>query len=130
MDCPGGKARPRFARALALVNGWQTRERVRGFYQRSHALVQPSLYEGMANTVLEAMSCGLAVVASADLANVELLEKNGAGICLPLRDPTAAAAALRRAQNENTRVIWGRQARACVVEHFSWSSVAAAYATR
>ena len=109
-------------------HGWQPRETIRSFYQNSHALAQPSLYEGMANTVLEAMACGLAIVTSDDPANRALVQESGAGACLPLADPGAAEATLRAAMTGDGWKQWGTQARAHAVAHFSWPRVAHDYA--
>jgi glycosyltransferase involved in cell wall biosynthesis len=110
-------------------HGWLPREHVRSFYQKSHALVQPSLYEGMANTVLEAMACGLGIVASDEPANRALVEASGSGTCLPLANPVAAEATLRAAMTGDGWKQWGTHARAHAVAHFSWSQVAKDYAS-
>ena len=110
-------------------HGWLPREHVRSFYQNSHALVQPSLYEGMANTVLEAMACGLGIVASDEPANRALVEASGSGTCLPLANPGAAEATLRAAMTGDGWKQWGNHARAHAVAHFSWSQVAKDYAS-
>ena len=110
-------------------HGWLPREQILPCYQNAHALVQPSLYEGMANTVLEGMACGLAIVASDEPANRALVEGSGSGTCLPLADPGAAEAMLRAAMTENRWKHWGTQARTHAIEHFSWPQVAKAYAS-
>lgn len=110
-------------------HGWLPREQVRPFYQNSHALVQPSLYEGMANTVLEAMACGLAIVASDEPANRALVEGSGSGACLPLANPTAAEAVLRATITDDGWKQLGANARTHAIEHFSWPQVAKDYAS-
>jgi glycosyltransferase involved in cell wall biosynthesis len=110
-------------------HGWLPREHVRSFYQNSHALAQPSLYEGMANTVLEAMACGLGIVASDAPANRALVEASGSGTCLPLANPGAAEAILRAAMTGDGWKQWGNHARAHAVAHLSWSQVAKDYAS-
>jgi glycosyltransferase involved in cell wall biosynthesis len=110
-------------------HGWLPREQILPQYQNAHALVQPSLYEGMANTVLEAMACGLAIVASDEPANRALVEGSGSGACLPLADPGAAEIVLRATMTEDHWKRWGAQARTHAIEHFSWPQVAKAYAS-
>lgn len=110
-------------------HGWLPREQILPHYQNAHALVQPSLYEGMANTVLEAMACGLAIVASDEPANRALVEDSGSGACLPLADPSAAEIVLRATMTEHHWKRWGAQARTHAIKHFSWPQVAKAYAS-
>jgi glycosyltransferase involved in cell wall biosynthesis len=45
-------------------HGWLPRERLVAIYQSADAILNPSLYEGMPNVLLEAMACGLPVLAS------------------------------------------------------------------
>lgn len=58
-------------------------------------VVLPSYTEGMPNAVLEAMACGIPVVAS-DVGGVRSLLGSGAGIIVPPRDEVALAHALQR----------------------------------
>jgi glycosyltransferase involved in cell wall biosynthesis len=110
-------------------HGWLPRAQLLPHYQNAHALVQPSLYEGMANTVLEAMACGLAIVASDEPANRALVEDSGSGVCLPLANPIAAEAVLRVTMTDARWTQRGAQARTHAIEHFSWPQVAKAYAS-
>jgi sugar transferase (PEP-CTERM/EpsH1 system associated) len=53
--------------------------------------VLPSLAEGVSNTILEAMACGLPVVATRVGANAELVEQNVTGCTVPAADSDALA---------------------------------------
>src|SRR5207245_2833077 len=54
-------------------HGWLSRAGLIKLYQSVDCFVYPSLYEGLPNTILEAMACGLPVVASDIPGNNELV---------------------------------------------------------
>lgn len=91
----------------------------------AQALVLPSVIdrqgrrEGIPVTLMEAMSCGLPVVAS-DLSGIpELVENERSGLLVPPGDAAAIAAALRRlAGSPELRARLGQAARARVVADF------------
>jgi glycosyltransferase involved in cell wall biosynthesis len=68
------------------------------YYRGADVLVLTSLGEGSNQTVVEAMACGLPVIAS-DVRGIRDVV-DGAGILVPPGDPTAVAAALRRVSEE------------------------------
>lgn len=66
------------------------------FLQASDMLILPSHSEGLPQVVLEAMNCGLAVIATDVGGNSEAVEHEVTGLLVPPRDPAALEAAIER----------------------------------
>ncbi len=109
--------------------GWQKdKSRLLEIYQRADVVVNPSHYEGMPNVVLEAMACGLPVVASDVPGNNTLVRPGQTGFLFTLNDGPGLMAALRalRADPVLARTL-GENARQRVQTEFSWRKVAQCY---
>ena len=87
-DLRRAAARPGLAGHVSF-HGWRERSELPTFYRSADALVLPSLNEGMSNTVLEAMACGLPVIATDVSGTRELLGNGEAGIVVPAGDVDA-----------------------------------------
>ena len=92
------------------------------------AFALPSLWEGLPNTLLEAMALGLPVVASAVDGIPEAVTDNETGLLVAPRQPEALARRLADlAANPDLRSRLGRQARAAVFERFSLTRMIGEY---
>jgi sugar transferase (PEP-CTERM/EpsH1 system associated) len=90
--------------------------------------VQPSLAEGASNTVLEAMSSGLPVIATAVGGNPELVRSGWTGTLIPPRDPAKLADAITDYYRiAGLAAQHGRQGRRRVLNEFSMAAMAEAY---
>jgi len=76
--------------------GWLDQAGVKAVCEAGDALVLPSHAEGLAMSVLEGLSYGLAVIATPVGAHMEVIEPGVSGLFVPPRDVDALAAALGR----------------------------------
>jgi glycosyltransferase involved in cell wall biosynthesis len=109
--------------------GWLDKEGIREAYRAADVFVNPSLFEGMPNTVLEAMACGLPVIASRVMGNDEVVEHGDTGILFDLTEPDALARAIADlATSPARRSAMGIRARLVACSRYSWEATARQYA--
>ncbi len=85
-----------------------------------------SLYEGQSNTILEAMACGIPVVASDIPGNRDLVEHNVTGLLYPLGDVGTLTRITNQLLREpERRAAMGTAAKQKIAEHFSLSKMIA-----
>ncbi len=105
-----------------------TVDNVQEYLNASDIFVFPSLSEGMPNSLLEAMACGLPVVASRIGGVVDIVEDGKSGILFEPGDVNGLANAMIRLLNdEELRKRLGEEAKKRVVENFSIDKVAGEY---
>ena len=81
-------------------------------------------------TILEAMACGVPIVASDVGGNREIVQPPLCGLIVPARDPQALANAyFELLQDPTRRMAMGVAGRQRVIEHFSLNSMGQQYAT-
>jgi polysaccharide biosynthesis protein PelF len=92
---------------------------IRDAYAAGHVFVLCSISEGFPYTLIEAMACGRACVAT-DVGGVSEAVGDAAGLIVPPRNPRALAdACLRLLRDDSLRRTIGAAARARAVEHFT-----------
>lgn len=96
------------------------------YFHAADVFALPSAYESYGLVVLEAMACGLPVVASAVGCVPEVVADGDTGLVVE-REPTALRSAFAALVGAD-RAAWGRRARAEAERH-SWEAVARQYAT-
>jgi polysaccharide biosynthesis protein PelF len=100
---------------------------VRDAYAAGHVVVLCSISEGFPYSLIEAMTCGRACVAT-DVGGVGEALGDEAGIVVPPRDPAAlAAACLTLLRDRDRRTSLGAAARKRALEHFTVDRAVAAF---
>ena len=108
--------------------GWVPRSELPALYQGADVVLHPTLYEGMPNVLLEAMACGVAVVASDVPGNDAVVRPGETGFLHPLDDGAAFRSILRRLVAEpGLAPALGAAGRRAVERDFSWERTAQSY---
>jgi glycosyltransferase involved in cell wall biosynthesis len=109
--------------------GWVNRAEIVTYYQTADLFVTASIWEGMPNTVLEAMACGLPIIAGEVQGCEDLVHRGENGYLVPAQDERALAEAIHQLlDNDLERERMGRQSRKIVERTFAWKRIAEAYA--
>jgi glycosyltransferase involved in cell wall biosynthesis len=100
--------------------GFIPADQVRDWYRRSDVFAFPSVNEGLARVLLEAMATGLPVVATAASGAEDCVTPGENGTILPERDPDALAEALLwHFENRAASREMGKAARSTIESHFT-----------
>ena len=113
--------------SVRFVSGIDEQELVE-LYSQAELAVVPSLYEGFSFPAVEAMACGVALVATTAGALPEVVGRDGgSGLLVPPGDAPALAAAIGIALDDaDLRLRMGTEGRARVIERYGWARAAAA----
>jgi glycosyltransferase involved in cell wall biosynthesis len=109
-------------------HGWVPREALPKIYQSADCLINPSQYEGMPNVVLEAMACGLPVIASDIPGNRALVLDHETGFLFDLHEPDSLRTAIEHLVKDRSVISkLGLAGRARAIAEHSWKSAAQSY---
>lgn len=108
-----------------ILMGHQSREELVKLYQRATIFVLPSHYEGLPTVLLEAMSCGLPVVATNVSGCPDVVSDGENGFLIPAKSPEMMVEAISRLlDDEALRNALGKNARKTIEEHNTWDRIA------
>ena len=127
---PGGRVAQAITRlgltdTVTTISGVSD-ETLARYYAEAQVAIVPSLYEGFSLPAIEAMSCGVAVVATTGGALPEVVGPDGeAALLVAPNDPEALAAAIARLLDDAPlRAALGARGRQRVIERFTWQVTA------
>ena len=107
-----------------LFLGRVERKRLINIYQNATIYVVSSIYEGLPTVLLEAMACGLPVVATNIGGNRDLISSNVNGLLVPPRSPEKMAQMIALLWNdEHLRKRLGDNARETIVKKYTWELI-------
>jgi glycosyltransferase involved in cell wall biosynthesis len=102
-------------------------DEVRDLAARAHIFCLPSLWEGMAGAVMEAMASGLPVVGTDVNGIADLVEPGRTGLLVPPGDPLRLSQALAELlEDPSKRAGWGAAGRTRIRDHFGVDQMVAA----
>lgn len=105
------------------------RENILDQYQQADIYVHPSRFEGMSNAMLEALACGLPMIATSIDGSKELVFPEKNGLLVPPEDPVALADALERMiLDSDMRVAMGKASRSIAETMYALHTLAEDYA--
>ncbi len=108
--------------------GWVARDRVADHYRSADIFVTATTWEGMPNTVLEAMACGLPIVGTQAPGLQELVHDGLNGYLVPIKDAEALAEVLASLiENGYERRRMGHESRKLAEREFAWEYIAKQY---
>jgi glycosyltransferase involved in cell wall biosynthesis len=108
--------------------GWVDRAAIVERYRQADLFVTATTWEGMPNTVLEGMACGLPVVATRAAGLDQLVREGVNGYLVDINDPAALADRLiALTDNPHERRRMGKESRKIAEQEFAWDYIAEQY---
>ncbi len=110
------------------LKGWLGKDELIKQYQQADCYLNLSSYEGMPNTVLEAMACALPVIASDIPPHRLLVEHQVTGYLVDLDRPQSLIGQLSELATDRCRGrVMGEAGRQAVLTSYCWKAVAKSY---
>jgi glycosyltransferase involved in cell wall biosynthesis len=108
--------------------GWVDRDTIVERYRQADLFVTATTWEGMPNTVLEGMACGLPVIATRASGLDQLVHEGVNGHLVDVGDTTAMADRLADLiDNPYERLRMGKESRKIAEQEFAWEYIAEQY---
>jgi len=113
----------KFGNEKIRLKGTFTQRELFRYYSQGSIFCLPSIEEGMAMVLLQAMACGLPVVASTNTGGADLIRDGREGFIVPIRDVEFLKEKILYCHDHSAqRIAMGEAALKRVSEEFTWSS--------
>jgi glycosyltransferase involved in cell wall biosynthesis len=100
------------------------RDQIIKWYHKADIFILPSYHEGLPTVLLEAMSCGLPVIATNVRGNRDLISHGENGILVPAHSPKKMAEAVSSLMDDDTiRHKIGQNARNTIEKKYTWDKI-------
>jgi len=107
-----------------ILLGQVKKEQLVKLYQNASIFVLPSYHEGLPGVLLEAMSCGLPIVATNVRGNRDLITNGKNGIIVPPCNPKKLSEAISTLlDDKNLGESYGLHARKTIEQKYTWNKV-------
>ena len=107
-----------------ILTGQVEKDQLPKLYQKSSIFILPSYHEGLSGALLEAMSCGLPVIATDVRGNRDIIHDKRNGILIPPRSPKIIAKTISMLlDDEELRRKLGENARRTIEKEYTWDVI-------
>lgn len=116
------------AEGILTFTDWLDKQNLLIKYKKAHIFILPSLYEGMSNSLLEAMACGCMVIATNISGNNEVIREGDNGFLFAPGDIRGLSNILVRVLNSDIKTIelMGNRSR-IIAQTYDWDIVTDSY---
>lgn len=104
-----------------FFKGFVSRNELLKYYQNALMYIFPSYYEGLPTVILEAMACGVPVVATNIKSNSEVITNGKTGLLVEKKNPKVLAESiLSLIENQELREYLGNNGRHLIMKKYAW----------
>ena len=121
-DSTGSVPREQLEKWLSegIIEWWGHKDDMAEVFSNSHIACLPSYHEGTPRVLLEAASCGRAIVTTDVPGCRQIVKENEGGLIVPIKNPKALAESIRTlVDNPNLRIKMGKRGREIIITEFS-----------
>lgn len=111
-----------------IIKNWMSKDELLKEYQNADCFINASFIEGLSNSNIEAMSCGLAILASDVTGNNDLIQNNINGLLFSLSEEDSLYNAMKKIiLNKELLVTLKQKSRETVCKYYTWEVSALQY---